>query len=80
MDDYTYQSNLIDELFNNYILDLLDDNTLEQFSESTRIKLSKHCYKQQLEGFEHSINAISRLKRLSATQEIDINSFLQIKT
>lgn len=79
MDDYTYQSNLIDELFNNYILDLLDDNTLEQFSESTRIKLSKPCYEQQLEGFEHSINAISRLKRLSATQEIDINSFLQIK-
>lgn len=79
MDDYTYQSNLIDELFNNYILDLLDDNTLEQFSESTRIKLSKPCYEQQLEGFEDSINAISRLKRLSATQEIDINSFLQIK-
>lgn len=82
MDDYTYQSNLIDELFNNYILDFLDDNTLEQFSESTRIKLSKPCYEQQLEGlegFEHSINAISRLKRLSATQEIDINSFLQIK-
>lgn len=79
INDYTYQSNLIEELFNNYILDLLDDNTLEQFSESTRIKLSKPCHEQQLEGFEHSINAISRLKRLSATQEIDINSFLQIK-
>ena len=79
MDDYTYQSDLIDELFNNYILDLLDDNTLEQILESTRIELSEPCYKQQLEGFERSINAISRLKRLSATQEIDINSFLQIK-
>ena len=77
--DYIYQSNLIEELFNNYILDLLDDNTLEQILESTRIKLSEHCYKKQPERFEHSINAISRLKRLSATQEIDINSFLQIK-
>lgn len=79
MDDYTYQSNLIDELYNNYILDLLDDNTLEQFLESTRIELSEPCYKQQLEEFERSINTISRLKRLSATQEIDINNFLQIK-
>lgn len=77
--DYIYQSNLIEELYDNYILDLLDDNTLEQILESTRIKLSEPCYKQQLEGFERSINAISRLKRLSATQEIDINSFLQIK-
>lgn len=78
-DDYTYQSYLINGLYNNYILDLLNDNTLEQILESTRIKLSAPCYKQQLEGFERSINAISRLKRLSATQEIDINSFLQIK-
>ena len=79
INDYTYQSNLIEELYDNYILDLLDDNTLEQFLKSTRIKLSESCNKQQLEGFERSINAISRLKRLSATQEIDINSFLQIK-
>lgn len=79
INDYTYQSNLIDELYDNYILDFLDDNTLEQFLESTRIELSEPCYKKQLERFEHSINAISRLKRLSATQEIDINSFLQIK-
>ena len=79
INDYTYQSNFIEELYDNYILDLLDDNTLEQFLKSTRIKLSESCNKQQLEGFERSINAISRLKRLSATQEIDINSFLQIK-
>lgn len=79
INDYTYQSNLIDELYDNYILDLLDNNTLEQILESTRIKLSGPCHKQQFVGFERSINAISRLKRLSATQEIDINSFLQIK-
>lgn len=77
--DYIYQSNLIEELYDNYILDLLDDNTLEQILESTRIKLSEPCYKQQFKRFERSINAIGRLKRLSATQEIDINSFLQIK-
>lgn len=49
INDYTYQSNLIEELYDNYILDLLDDNTLEQFLKSTRIKLSESCNKQQLE-------------------------------
>lgn len=51
INDYTYQSNLIDELYDNYILDLLDNNTLEQILESTRIKLSGPCHKCKCQSF-----------------------------